>query len=107
MKLCKAVLAVLLFVSAPAFSQDDPMTSVPLTAFFDELRSRDSHAPKESSALEKLAQSRLSKCLVCCAERQNACYKERGRGACDGLHNNCVAHCNSEGSTPADWLCWR
>ena len=49
------------------------------------------------------AQSRLNKCLTCCAEHLQKCG---GAGACHVNYENCVANCNSSGTTPSNWSCW-
>lgn len=58
-----------------------------------------------------LAQSRVNKCLVCCAERNKECLRREPPGAifrdaCSTLYSNCLSNCNSSGETPADWNCW-
>lgn len=53
------------------------------------------------------AQTRVDKCLDCCAGRLKDCYDSEGRTKrCDTLYQNCVANCRSRGETPSNWNCW-
>ena len=52
-----------------------------------------------------LAQSRLEKCVRCCADYQKTC-DVRTDPHCEEKHTKCVAHCNRQGNMPSDWNCW-
>jgi hypothetical protein len=60
-------------------------------------------SPAENANI--LAQSRLEKCVRCCAEYQKTC-DPRTDPHCEEKHTKCVAHCNRQGNMPSDWNCW-
>lgn len=49
-------------------------------------------------------------CIACCDKTQLQCVQsEKSQEYCSNEYENCVATCNSDGSTPSDWgpSCWR
>jgi hypothetical protein len=53
-------------------------------------------------------QTRIQNCVTCCASKEQACFNiNTDRRLCDVEFQNCVATCNSEGSSPSSWDdCW-
>lgn len=52
--------------------------------------------------------ARIKKCLDCCQDKFHACYNYTADNRlCTVEAQNCVATCNSEGSSPSSWsYCW-
>ncbi|MBN1472328.1 MAG: DUF4124 domain-containing protein [Syntrophaceae bacterium] len=67
---------------------------------------KDEIAKKE----EKLEASkeRIDKCINCCENKASVCYNYTADSMrCNGEKQNCIATCNSEGSSPSSWSdCW-
>ena len=51
---------------------------------------------------------RINNCINCCNNKVQACYNYTGDSRlCSAEIQNCVATCNSEGSSPSSWSdCW-
>lgn len=58
-----------------------------------------------NSAIE---QSRMAKCISCCAGKQQICYNMLADSRlCAAEFQNCAATCRSEGNSPSEWSdCW-
>jgi len=53
-------------------------------------------------------EKKIMDCFNCCRDKNRACYNYTAKGrACHAEGQNCVATCESEGSSPSTWSdCW-
>jgi len=60
---------------------------------------------KETPEASKI---RINNCINCCNNKISACYNYTADGRLCAVENkNCVATCNSEGTSPSSWSdCW-
>jgi hypothetical protein len=56
----------------------------------------------------KASETRIKNCINCCNNKVPACYNFTADSRlCSAENQNCVATCNSEGSSPSSWSdCW-
>ena len=61
-----------------------------------------------TASADNTATNKLHACLTCCAKKQNNCDAKDSAQKCHAEYDNCIATCNSDGTTPSDWgaSCW-
>lgn len=61
-----------------------------------------------TASADNTATNKIHACLNCCAKKQNTCDATVNAQECSTEYDNCVATCNSDGTTPSDWgaSCW-
>jgi len=54
------------------------------------------------------SEKRINNCISCCNDKIKTCYNYTADGRiCTAENQNCVATCNSKGSSPSSWSdCW-
>ena len=54
------------------------------------------------------SEKRISNCINCCNDKIKTCYNYTADGRiCTAENQDCVATCNSKGSSPSSWSdCW-
>jgi len=55
-------------------------------------------------------ESRIGRCLGCCAKEETKCIEREGETRrCTLDYENCITTCRSQGETPSNWgpTCWR
>lgn len=61
-----------------------------------------------TSIAGETSEERIKNCINCCIGKKPVCYNMTADSRrCEALFEECVATCNSEGSSPSEWSdCW-